>query len=103
MGTASGDTGNLETAEIRSDLGTVWQGRWQALAFLDSEQLTINKHQFVAGTNSVTLSAMGLGLRWAGPAQWAAQTYLASHLGPAPSLVERPVSVRLWVEISKGF
>src|SRR5450631_2659716 len=103
MGTVSGDTGNLETAEIRRDLGSAWQGRWQALAFIDSEQLTINKHQFVAGTNSVTLSGVGLGLRWAGPAQWVAQTYLATHMGPTPSLVESPTSVRLWVEISKGF
>lgn len=103
MGTISGDTGNLETAEIRRDLGTAWQGRWQALAFIDSEQLTINKHQFVAGANSVTLSGAGLGLRWAGPAQWVAQTYLATHMGPTPSLVENPTSVRLWVEISKGF
>lgn len=103
MGTVSGDTGNLETAEIRRDLGTAWQGRWQALAFIDSEQLTINKHQFVAETNSVTLSGVGLGLRWAGPVQWVAQTYLATHMGPAPSLVQSPASVRLWVEISKGF
>jgi hemolysin activation/secretion protein len=103
MGTVSGDTGNLETAEIRRDLGSAWQGRWQALAFIDSEQLTINKHQFVAGTNSVTLSGVGLGLRWAGPAQWVAQTYLATHMGPTPSLVESPTSVRLWVEIIKGF
>jgi hemolysin activation/secretion protein len=103
MGTISGDTGNLETAEIRRDLGTAWQGRWQALAFIDSEQLTINKHQFVAGSNSLTLSGVGLGLRWAGPSQWVAQTYLATHLGAAPSLVESPTSVRLWVEISKGF
>jgi hemolysin activation/secretion protein len=103
MGALSGDTGNLETAEIRRDLGTAWQGRWQSLAFIDSEQLTINKHQFVAGTNSVTLSGAGLGLRWAGPARWVAQTYLATHVGPAPSLVERPTSVRLWAEISKSF
>jgi hemolysin activation/secretion protein len=103
MGTVSGDTGNLETTEIRRDLGTAWQGRWQALAFIDSEQLTINKHQFVAGSNSLTLSGVGLGLRWAGPSQWVAQTYLATHMGPTPSLVENPTSVRLWVEISKGF
>jgi hemolysin activation/secretion protein len=103
MGTVSGDTGNLETAEIRRDLGSAWQGRWQALAFIDSEQLTINKHQFVAGTNSVTLSGVGLGLRWVGPAQWVAQTYLATHMGSAPSLVDSPTSVRLWVEINKGF
>jgi hemolysin activation/secretion protein len=103
MGTVSGDTGNLETAEIRRELGSAWQGRWQAVAFIDSEQLTINKHQFVAGTSSVTLSGVGLGLRWAGPAQWVAQTYLATHMGPAPSLVESPTSVRFWVEISKGF
>jgi hemolysin activation/secretion protein len=103
MGTVSGDTGNLETAEIRRELGSAWRGRWQALAFIDSEQLTINKHQFVAGTSSVTLSGVGLGLRWAGPAQWVAQTYLATRMGPAPSIVESPTSVRLWVEISKGF
>jgi hypothetical protein len=42
-------------------------------------------------------------LNWIGPCVWTAKTYVATRLGAAPALVADSSSVRLWVEVSKGF
>jgi hemolysin activation/secretion protein len=102
MGAISGDTGFLLTAEFRHDLGQAWQGRqWQVVGFVDSEQVTINKNAWVAGTNSATLSGGGLGLNWTGPKKWSARAYIANPLGSAP--MGSTASVHEWVEINKNF
>lgn len=103
VGALSGDTGYLATAEFRHDLGSAWNGRWQAVAFVDTARVTVNKNVWVAGTNSATLSGAGVGLNWAGPNQWRAKAYIATRLGEAPTLVASSASTRAWVEISKGF
>ncbi|MDO8436923.1 MAG: ShlB/FhaC/HecB family hemolysin secretion/activation protein [Nitrosomonadaceae bacterium] len=99
----SGDTGYLATAELRYDLGSVWNGRWQAVAFVDTARVTVNKNVWVAGTNSAILSGAGVGLNWAGPNQWRARTYIATPIGSTPTLVASDASIRAWVQISKGF
>lgn len=66
MGAVSGDSRALATAELRHDLGSAWNGRWQAVAFVDSAHVEVNKTVWVAGTNSA-LSGAGVGLNWAGP------------------------------------
>lgn len=103
VGALSGDTGYLGTAEFRHDLGSGWNGRWQAVAFVDTARVTVNKNVWVAGTNSATLSGAGVGLNWAGPNQWRAKAYIATRLGSTPTLVASSASTRAWVEISKGF
>jgi hemolysin activation/secretion protein len=103
MGAVSGDTGYQETAEFRHDLGMAWQGRWQAIAFIDSAQLTIDKNPLISGKNTATLSGAGVGLNWLGPQSWRVNTSLAARFGPTPVLVQDPASVRVWVELSKGF
>ena len=103
MGAISADTGSVETSELRHDLGSAWQGRWQALAFLDSAQLTINKSPWVSGKNTATLSAAGVGLNWAGTDLWSVRSYIAARLGPTPVLVETSSAVRAWIEINKAF
>ena len=104
-GALSGDTGYLATAELRHDLGTGtgWGGQWQAVAFMDSARVTVNKNAWVAGTNSATLSGAGVGLNWAGPNQWRAKAYIATRLGSTPALVASSSSTRAWVELSKRF
>ena len=102
-GAVSGDTGYQFTAEIRHDLGQMWQGQWQAVAFFDSANVTVNKNVWVAGANSATLSGAGLGLNWAGAAQWSAKAYVAAPVGSTPVLVASNPSARAWVEIGKGF
>lgn len=103
VGVLSGDTGYLGTAELRHDLGTGWGGQWQAVAFMDSAHVTVNKNVWVAGTNSATLSGTGLGLNWAGSNQWRAKTQIATRMGSTPTLVASSASTRAWVELSKGF
>lgn len=103
MGVLSGDSGYFGSAEFRHDLGSIWQGQWQAVAFVDSEQVTVNRNTWVAGVNSATLSGVGLGLNWAGPNRWSAKTYLAARIGSAPALVIDSSSARAWIEINKGY
>jgi hemolysin activation/secretion protein len=103
LGAVSGDSGELGTVELQHDLGTAWQGRWQAAAFVDSEHITINQTPWTPGPNGATLSGGGVGLSWAGPQQWTAKTSLAARFGAVPTLVSDPSSVRLWVELNKAF
>ena len=100
MGAVSGDTGYLLTAEFRRDLGQFGRGRWQAVAFVDNAQVTINKSVWVAGTNSATLTGAGLGFTWVVPDQWSVKTYVAAPIGSTPV---QTTSARAWIEISKGF
>jgi hemolysin activation/secretion protein len=103
MGAISADNGYLETAELRHELGSAWQGRWQVLAFLDSAQLMVNKSPWLSGKNSATLSAAGVGLNRAGPDHWSLRSNIAARLGPTPVLVGSSSAVRAWIEINKAF
>lgn len=103
MGAISGDSGYLGIAEFRHNLGTAWQGQWQAVAFVDSAHVTVNKSVWVAGENSARLSGVGVGLNWAGPEQWSARLYIATPVGSIPVLVANTASTRTWIEIGKGF
>jgi hemolysin activation/secretion protein len=103
MGALSADAGYLETAEWRHDLGAAWRGHWQALAFLDSAQLTVNKNPWEAGRNSATLSGAGVGLNWTGPHRWSVKSNIAARLGGTPQLVADTSAVRAWIEFDKLF
>ena len=103
MGAISADTGYQETAELRRELGSAWAGRWLALAFLDSAQLSIDRTPWVAGKNSAALSGAGIGLNWTGPHAWSAKSYVAARLGAAPADVRTSSAVRAWIEIDKAF
>lgn len=103
VGALSGDTGYLATAEFRHDLDMAWNGRWQAVAFVDTAHVTFNKNVWVAGTNSASLTGAGIGLNWSGPNQWRGKAMVATRIGSTPTLVETSASTRAWVEISKGF
>ncbi len=103
MAALSGDSGSLVTAEFRHQLGQYWNGQWQALAFVDSEHLTINSHPWVAGINGATLSGAGVGLNWTGSHQWAANAYIAKPVGTTPVLVGVTKSVQGWIQVNRGF
>ena len=103
VGALSGDTGYLATVEFRRDLDLTLTGRWQAVAFVDTARVTVNKNVWVPRTNSATLSGAGVGLNWAGPNQWRAKANIATRLGSTPTLVASSASTRAWVEVSKGF
>jgi hemolysin activation/secretion protein len=103
MGAVAGDSGYVGSVEWRHDLGQAWRGQWQALVFIDSAHVTVNKNTWVAGTNSATLSGAGAGLAWAGPDAWSARAYIAAPIGATPALVSSTPSARAWIEIGKAF
>ena len=102
-GAVSGDTGHLASIELRHSLGAALGGKWQAVVFVDSARVQVNKNTWVTGTNSATLSGAGLGLNWVGPAQWSARAYVAKPIGTHPLLVAGSASARGWVELRRGF
>jgi hemolysin activation/secretion protein len=103
MSALSGDVGYLGTAELRHDLGSAWEGQWQAVAFIDSQHVTVNKAPWTATVNSANLGGAGLGLNWTGRDHWSAKAYVATQIGALPALVASNASVHAWVEINKGF
>jgi hemolysin activation/secretion protein len=103
VGAVSGDTGYLATIELRHDLGSAWNGQWQALVFIDSAHVTINKNAWTTEANDARLSGAGVGLNWTGSNQWSARTYAATRIGPVPALAAGVASSRVWLEISKRF
>ena len=103
IGAMSGDNGVLTTIELRQDLGTLMQGQWQAVAFIDNANITVNRNVWTTGTNRATLSGAGLGLNWVDLNQWSASAYIATPIGSIPSILENTASNRIWVEIGKRF
>jgi hemolysin activation/secretion protein len=103
MGAVSGDEGYLGTAEIRHNLGMVGRGRYQAVGFIETEHVTVNKNVWVAGTNEATLNGAGAGVDCLWPGQWTARAYVATPIGTIPELVASTASVRAWVEVGKAF
>ncbi len=102
MSVLTGDSGIEASAEWRHDLHG-WHGQWQAVVFLDSEHVTVNKNVWTSGTNDATLSGAGLGLNWTGTHQWSAKGAIATPLGSTPAIAGATSSVRGWIEIEKGF
>jgi hemolysin activation/secretion protein len=98
----SGDIGYLGTAEFRHDLGQILKGQCQAVGFIETQHVTINKNTWTAGSSAI-LSGAGVGLYWSGSNQWTAKAYVATPIGTAPQQVATPASMRAWVEIGKGF
>ncbi|HXU93949.1 MAG TPA: ShlB/FhaC/HecB family hemolysin secretion/activation protein, partial [Gallionella sp.] len=103
VGAMSGDTGYTGTVELRHDFGEAGYGQWQALAFIDSAHVTVNKKPWVVEANSATLTGAGVGFNWIGSGQWQAKAYVASRLGSAPALVGASSATRAWIEVGKGF
>ncbi len=102
IGALSGDTGYAGTVELRHELGQGSLGYWQAIAFVDSAYVKVNRHATTAD-NSGSLSGAGVGLNWRGPDQWQASLSVANRLGNAPSLVDDQSSVRGWASLTKAF
>jgi hemolysin activation/secretion protein len=103
MGVLSGDTGILASAEWRHELGTLWYGPLQLIAFADTEHITIDHSTWAPGSNQATLNGAGLGFNWNWPGRWNAKAYVAVPFGPTPTLVGSNDSARVWLALSKGF
>jgi hemolysin activation/secretion protein len=94
VGAVSADAGALAPAEMRRDLGTARDGQWQALAFIDSAHVTLNKTAWVAGPNIATLNGAGMEPKWAGVKQWNAKLVVAAPIGSTPALMGKTNSAR---------
>ena len=103
MGVLSGDDGYLGTAEIRYNLGLAGWGRYQAVGFIDTQHVTVNKNSVAAGRNDASLTGAGVGIDCLWPGLWTARAYIATPIGATPELVASAASVRAWAQISKGF
>ena len=104
VGAVAGDTGYSAVAEWRQDMGAVWGGQSQALAFIDSAHLTVNKKLWpqATATNNANLVGAGVGLNFAG-AHWNAKAYLATAVGSKSPLVSTDKAWRAWLEVSRQF
>ncbi|CAN5405914.1 ShlB/FhaC/HecB family hemolysin secretion/activation protein [soil metagenome] len=104
VGTLSGGSGYLVTAEFRQRLSLFpSSGTWQAIAFVDSGHVKINANQWVAGPNTATLSGAGVGLNWAGYEGWTAKFDIAAPFGSTPTLVGTRDKHWGWVQVGKSF
>ncbi len=103
VGAISGDASYETTAELRHKIDPIWGEQFQAIAFIDTANVILNKSPWMEGTNDILLSAMGLGFNWRGSDRWSASAYVATRLGPIPILIESSSSTRAWAEIRKEF
>jgi hemolysin activation/secretion protein len=103
IGALSADTGFFGSVEWRHELGNYVKGRWQVIAFIDSASVKINRHPWISGTNSATLTGAGLGVTWTGQDNWQASATLASRIGGVPSMVAAQPSARAWLTLAKAF
>jgi hemolysin activation/secretion protein len=105
VGAVSGDNGYTGTIELRHDLEASGSNRWQAIAFIDSAHVQINRDVWagVTGANSATLSGAGLGINWMGAQQWSGKLHIAAPFGARPALLSGAASSRAAIEIGRGF
>lgn len=104
MGAVSGDNGLLGNLELRQNLGNFGAaGLWQAVAFIDSERVTVNQNTWTTETNSASLSGVGLGLNWSNSDGWHARVYAANPIGTESILVGEDKKVRGWAEVGAWF
>jgi hemolysin activation/secretion protein len=105
VSTLAGASGFLATLELRHDLALPWAGAWQASVFVDHGGLWVDARTWPGSTgpNHAGLDSAGVGLNWAGPAQWTASVQLAAPVGGTPELAGQRPSTRAWVQLSKGF
>ena len=103
VGALSGDQGALGSVEVRHDLGELFLGDWQAIAFFDAGTVQLNEAAFGHGPNRATIAGAGGGLNWTGPHRWQLSLSLATPVGGSPTLVGPTASVRCWAQLQKSF
>jgi len=101
---AAGSQGRLATIELRHQLDLSLPGSWQAIAFLDSGYVRVYKNTFSgSGSNSATLSGVGVGLNWFRPHGLTIAASIATPVGHAPALVGHAPAIQGWVSMLVGF
>jgi hemolysin activation/secretion protein len=103
VGALTGTEGNLITAEWRRTLSMPLEGAWLASLFTDRGHIQVYKDVFTPGTNTATLSDVGVGLHWDGPREWAVSAQVATRVGPSSPLLHSDSGARIWLQAQKGF
>jgi hemolysin activation/secretion protein len=105
MGAVSGDNGAIVNAELRRNIGEFWQGQAQALIFVDSAEVLLNRNLWPSATggNTAQLNGLGVGLNWSGVNHWNAKIFVAGPFGAVPVQVGQTASIRTWLEINRVF
>jgi hemolysin activation/secretion protein len=102
VGALTGSQGDLFTLEWRRTLPIPTPGTWLASLFADRGRIQVYKDTFVPGTNSATLSDVGIGLHWDGPREWTVGAQVAAHVGPSSPLLHADAGTRFWLQAQKG-
>ena len=103
LGVESGDNGVLASVEIRHEIAELLSGPLEAVAFLDSQHVTLNHRAWSIGSNSATASGTGLGLIWSGGNLWRASVYATQPIGTGPAVGGLTNSIHAGFEIDKAF
>lgn len=98
QGEASGDQGWLANLELRY----APTDAWQLSTFLDHGAVQVNKHAWSEGENHRSLSAAGVGVRWAAYG-WQINTVAAWKLGNADAQSDVDRSPRVWGQVAWFF
>ncbi|HEY0282598.1 MAG TPA: ShlB/FhaC/HecB family hemolysin secretion/activation protein, partial [Rhizomicrobium sp.] len=105
-GESYGDEGYMATLEARLLLPR-WieelPGELQAIAFVDTGTVTLNKSPWYTGSNSETRSGAGVGLIWAATNNFIASATYAWQLGNQPATSAPDSFGGFWVQIVKYF
>lgn len=98
QGEASGDQGWLANIELRYALTDAWQ----LSTFLDHGEVRLNKDTWSNGDNHRSLSAAGLGARWAAHG-WQVNTVAAWKVGNDAPQSDVDRSPRVWAQVVRYF
>jgi hemolysin activation/secretion protein len=98
QGEAPGDEGRLLTAELR------WQFSegWQAQAFYDDAEVTINERPFAPGANQRRLWGYGVGVTHTREPGWVLRAF-AAWRGSAQPTSDVDRAPRVWVQLRRFF
>lgn len=106
QGEGFGDEGYLASLEARLllvGLSDRVPGQVHLLGFLDNGHITINKQPWYVGSNSRTLSSVGVGATWDKPGDFSLRTYYARKLGSEGAQSAPDQSGRFWIQVVKYF
>ena len=106
QGEGFGDEGYLASLEARlllAGLSDHVPGQVHLLGFVDTGHITINQHPWYAGSNSRTLSSVGVGATWDDPGDFSVRTYYARKLGSEGAISAPDRSGRFWIQVIKYF
>ncbi|THD79394.1 MAG: ShlB/FhaC/HecB family hemolysin secretion/activation protein [Phenylobacterium sp.] len=105
-GEAYGDEGYILTAEARLRMARLSQwtrGQVQTFVFVDDGSVRLNKSPWVAGPNTRTLSAAGVGVSWANAHGLMIKVTYAARLGSERATSAPDRSGRVWVQVTQYF